>query len=89
MQHAFSLSFGFSVLRTVSASKLELFVMTSLFTKTRFLQLWGSTYDKTKEEKRTRNNLTNKDALRIRFVVAQFFLCIRIAEAYLSLLVLT
>ena len=52
MQHAFSLSFGFSVLRTVSASKLELFVMTSLFTKTRFLQLKGSTVLMTKQRKK-------------------------------------
>ena len=87
MQHAFSFSFGFSVLRTVSASKLELFFMTSLFTNKRFLQLKGSTYDKTKEEKRTRDNLTNKDSIRIRFTVPQFFLCMRIGnawEAYLS-----
>jgi len=78
MQHALSFFFGFSVLRTVSASKLELFVMTSLFTNTRFVQLKGSTYGKTKEEKRTRDNLTNKDSIRIRFTVPHFFLCMRI-----------
>lgn len=83
MQHAFSFFFGISVLRTVSPSKLELFVMTLLFTtNTRFLQLKGSTYGKTKEEKCTRDNLTNKDSIRIRFTVPQFFLCMRIANAW-------